>query len=173
MSIALKNTSWDLFRRRMNIKDPHTAFTLCHGDFHASNMLWAGGAKKPFYLVDWSEVGVFCPFTDIAQFLVSNATVELRRKHEKRLFESYHNRLIERGVSPEIFPLEVCWENYKAGGIERWLQMFALLASFNLDNPKNFPDFAVVWFQNQVQAFIQDHANGCKLEPGFISGYCL
>jgi len=174
MSIALKNTSWDSFCRRLNIKDPHIAFTLCHGDFHANNLLWAGGAKKqPLFLVDWAEVGVFCPFTDLAQFLISNATIDLRRKNEKQLFNIYHKRLIQKGVSPEIFSLEVCWENYKAGGIERWLQMFIILASVNLDNPKNFPDFAVIWFQNQVQAFIQDHANDCKLEPGFISGYCL
>lgn len=172
MNTAKVNTSWQTFLSEFNISQPTTPFTICHGDFHPSNLLWEGG-KRPVYMVDWAEVGVFCPFTDIAQFLISHATVEFRRQHELHLLRVYYNRLVENGVSPTTFPFDECFERYKRGGIERWLQMLILLAYINVKTPNALPDFGVTFFHDQVNAFVEDHADSCKKPIAFMSGYCL
>jgi len=179
MNTALAHTSWEDFRREFDVNKPSTPFTLCHGDYHAGNMLWAGKEKRPLapaIFVDWSDVGVFCPFTEIAQFMISNTTVELRRTHERALFESYHRRLIEKGVNPKDFPLERCWDRYCAGGIEKWLQFMILLSVMNLNAPNHLPDFGIQWFHDQVLAFLEDHgerASSSALSPGFKTGFCV
>jgi len=173
MEKSLKQTSWSNYRRNFDIKANNTPFTLCHGDYHAANMLWCGkkNPKQLLYFVDWSEVGVFCPFTEIAQFLISNATVEVRRQNEKRIFRTYYDRLVEKGINKEVFPFSDCWLRYQRGGMERWLQMLSLLADMSLSNPSSLPDQSISWFHNQVAEFIVDHG---KVEPGpLMSAYCL
>jgi len=166
INTTMANTNWNNFQRRFDVSSPDTPFTLCHGDFHASNLLWVWKQKDiPFYLVDWSEISVYCPFTDLAQFMISHVTTELRREHELRIFTAYYNRLVERGVSPKTFPIEACWARYKAGGIEKWTSMLIIMASFNL------PDAAIQWFHDQVHDFIEDHGgekNACLVTP-----YCF
>jgi thiamine kinase-like enzyme len=168
MNFALRRTNWKAYQKTFNIKKPKTAFTLCHGDFHAGNVLWSNDqqhCKTPFYLVDWAEVGVQCPFTDLAQFVIGNVSIDVRRKHEEELFNIYHKQLIESGVDAETFPLEVCWYRYKSGGIERWLQMLTILASID-----GLQDSAIQWFHDQVSAFIEDH--GTCTTPLFTA-FCI
>ncbi|KAL6073840.1 APH domain-containing protein [Balamuthia mandrillaris] len=170
---SLAATSWESFRQSFDVTSANTPFTLCHGDFHAANILWVPDEKQPrgsnenVYMVDWSEVGIFCPFTDIAQFMISNATIKLRRKHEHRIFKGYHRRLVEKGICEHTFPLEECWERYKRGGIERWLQMLIYMAQIGL------PDPSVAWFHDQVAAFIEDHNPKHMMKVPLMSSYVL
>ena len=149
-------------------------FTLCHGDFHAGNMLWR---MKPFaglpvglVAVDWAEVGVHHGATGLSQFLISNTTIEMRRQHERRLVELYWNRLVKQGVDGKKYTLEMCWDRYVRGGIERWLQMCALLWDACVDG--KLPPFGAQWFHDQLDAFIQDHAQDGVVYP-LASIYCL
>lgn len=165
MDDSLAATSWETYQRSFDVTKPTTPFTLCHGDFHAANILWVPGRERTaddgegdgarigskVYMVDWPEVGIACPFTELAQFMISNASPELRRKHERRLFADYHARLVAKGVCGRTFSLEACWERYQRGGIERWLQMLTLMTLFGL------PDACVGWFHDQVAAFVHDH----------------
>jgi thiamine kinase-like enzyme len=175
---AFENTNWRTFRSKMNLSDPTTPFTLCHGDFHASNTLWCPpNDKSPtsrVYLIDWSEVGVFCPFTELAQFIVSHITVADRRAHEREIFERYYNHLVEKGVDSKVFPLEDCWKRYQIGGIERWLLMLILLAGISIQYPQALSDDHIAWFYNQVSTFVEDHGTPEILKSlSFMSGYCL
>ena len=169
---ALNNTSWAAFHERFDVSKPDTPFTLCHGDFHAGNMFWAHSSND-VYSVDFAEVGVFCPFTELAQYLVSNATVALRREHEQRLFRLYYDRLIAEGVSPELFPYDQCWERYKLGGIERWLQMLIIMGAIHALMPNGMPGFAMDFFIEQTRAFIEDHGSTLKKPIMFMTGYCI
>jgi len=173
MESSLKQTSWNNYLRNFNINAENTPFTICHGDYHAGNLLWCG-KKDPqqlLYFIDWSEVGVFCPFTDLAQFLISNATVEVRRQYEKRIIRTYYDRLVEKGISQEVFPFSDCWLRYQRGGMEKWLSMLTLLAGLSLDNPKALPDQYISWFHNQVAEFLADHS---MVEPGpLMTAYCM
>lgn len=169
MDHILENSSWEKFRRNFDITKPNTPFTLCHGDFHAGNIMWSTSKTGPkIYLLDWSEVGVFCPFTELAQFIISHATIDLRRKHEKQLFRAYYERL---AVPADVFPFEDCWERYKAGGIERWMQMLVMLAMFSLSGM--LPESAIQWFHDQVLSFVDDHLDSCKRPLMLMSGYAI
>ncbi len=168
MDQVIQNTSWSNYQENFDIHSPNTPFTLCHGDFHAGNIMWSMTKAKPqITLLDWSEVGVFCPFTELAQFLVSNATIKLRRNNEKQLFKAYYDPL---SISHSDFPLSDCWERYKAGGIEKWLQMLVILTCLSLDS-NALPMSAIQWFHDQVSAFIDDHADSCKRPLMLMTGY--
>jgi Ser/Thr protein kinase RdoA (MazF antagonist) len=41
----------------LRLKDPDLAWTLCHGDFHASNSFYLPQQKQVVF-VDWSEVRI-------------------------------------------------------------------------------------------------------------------
>lgn len=169
MSRALANTSWESYQKEWHISQ-NPPFTLVHGDFHASNMLWRrGGSLKagPFFMLDWPAVGIFCPFTELAQLVISHVPIELRRTHEKRLLRVYYDALVESARVPIGLTFEDCWERYKAGGIERWLQMLSIMASLRI------PDECLQWFHEQVASFVEDHADSCRLPILLKSAYSL
>lgn len=177
-----QHTSWGSYCQ--DLQDPSTIFTLVHGDFHAGNVLWtkrAGSSdpskaaeRPPFFLVDWSEVGIGNPFTELAQFVVSNLTIEARKKHERKLFDDYWKVLTTQGgVDGRKFTRELCWEHYKLGGAERWVQMLVLLAMFNVRTPQQFAVSFVQWFHDQVASFVEDHFPTCTLPPVLRSVYCI
>ncbi|KAG6542601.1 hypothetical protein Mapa_016072 [Marchantia paleacea] len=150
----LEGTTWTRWQTLNNIASSDVPFTLTHGDFHANNILFMIESRQPRTIfVDWAQVGVGCPFTELAQFMISNATIEFRRDNERHLFDGYYSRLIEQGVDSKLFPHDRCWERYKAGGVERWLQLLVLLVSANL------PKFSLMWFSHQVESFLRDHSS--------------
>eukprot|EP01133_Synstelium_polycarpum_P008358 gene8358-9816_t len=159
----LARSSWNAYRNIVNIDTPTTAFTLTHGDYHAGNMLWntslvdGNTEDTPFYLVDWSEVGVGCPFTELSQFMISNVPTDIRRSYELNLFRIYWERLVELGVSTEYFQFDICYERYILGGIERWIQLFALMGA-------SIPPNAVQYFHDQIADFILDHIESVDQE---------
>jgi hypothetical protein len=111
--------------------------------------------------------------------VISHVSIEVRREHEKRLLQVYYEELIrllklirQKEVSSESFsPLpsfEDCWDRYKSGGVERFIQLLIILASFNLPVP------ALQWFERQVSAFVIDHADSCRQQPiTFKTAYSL
>lgn len=170
---ALSATSWNAWHTILDLGDESVPWTLTHGDFHANNVLWRTDVDRGFYLIDWPEIGIGLPFTEIAQFMISNATIELRRQHEEQLFTAYYQRLISYGnVDPKIFTRDVCFQRYKEGGIERWVQMLVILAGINLRDPTRLTDEAMTWFNNQATAFIDDHIASCQ-RRSLVSVYCL
>ena len=160
-SLAL--ASWPALQKQIR----SAPFTLCHGDFHASNMfLREDGAIVMF---DWSEVGPFEPTStsffyciisiitrvpaDLAQTLISDVKPAIFREHSRALVRAYWERLVSKGVSAEAYPFETCWEGF-CGGVERWLWMLPLLAVW-----PGLPDKAVMYFHDQVLAFIEAHGD--------------
>ncbi len=47
---SFANSSWSAFQAKL--QDPKTPWTLCHGDFHAGNMVLAAG---DVFMVDWCQ----------------------------------------------------------------------------------------------------------------------
>jgi hypothetical protein len=166
--------SWAGLQARLH--DPSIPFALTHGDFHAANALWrpparaAGAAEDAspgsLFLVDWSEAGVWEPLTDVGQAMISDVSVEVRRKHERALLRAYWERLTggpaTRATAAGL-PFERCWELYARHSPERWIFMFALLASM-----PNLPDSATTYFHDQLLAFINDHAEHAPRKGGEI-----
>eukprot|EP00760_Papus_ankaliazontas_P012749 PhM_4_TR15527/c0_g1_i1/m.28988 len=158
--------SYDAFLSDFDITNKNTAWTLTHGDCHAGNTLVTVRDPTKVFWVDWSETGIGCPFSELAQYLVSNMTTGLRREKEKWLFEDvYLARLEERGVS---WPKEAAWERYRQGGIERWVQLYLILTRmFHLNGD------AAKYFHDQVAGFVEDHAKKCEGKIIFRTTYAL
>ncbi|KAM9963146.1 hypothetical protein ACTFIW_006369 [Dictyostelium discoideum] len=163
---------WESFQKRVDINQPNTPFTMVHGDFHAGNIMIPitttnttvgkegdeikkNQIKKDgqIYFLDYSEVGIGCPFSDISQFIISNCSIEFRRENEKRLFSIYYEKLIKsKKVDSNIFNFNYCFNLYKRGGIEKWIWFNILLSEM-------VPEFAFVFYFNQLSTFINDHYN--------------
>jgi aminoglycoside/choline kinase family phosphotransferase len=109
-------------------------FTLCHGDFHAANMLLLNNSDQTLEGIsgglrwfDWSEVGPWEGPTDLAQTMISDMKVDVFRQHARSLVTSYHQRLVTGGVTN--YSLDQCLADFARGGPERWLWCFAILAA--------------------------------------------
>jgi len=64
-------------------------FGLCHGDFHARNML-LGKTDKKVTFIDFEFVGMTGLGMDLGVMLVMALTPEERRKHEHDLVNRYY-----------------------------------------------------------------------------------
>ncbi|KAK5578871.1 hypothetical protein RB653_008546 [Dictyostelium firmibasis] len=147
---------WDQFKTRIDKNDEKIAFSLIHGDFHAGNVMVPYSENKhdktnKLYLLDFSEIGFGCPFSDMAQFIISNCGIEFRRENEEKLFKIYWNSLVESGkIDLNNFPFDYCFRIYKRGGIDRWIMINILMSP-------HIPEFAIIHFFNQLSTFIKDH----------------
>ena len=147
---SLFASTWKALQNDMH--NPDTPFTLTHGDFHAANM-FSIPTKKRLAVVDWPEIGVGEPLTELGQFMISDVKPDFRRKHEKSLVRKYWKVLTANGVSAEAYPFEKCWNAYVTGCVQRWIYMFVLLANLGL------PKEALQYFHDQLLSFIEDHGS--------------
>jgi len=65
-------------------------------------------------LIDWEMVGIGSGPQELGQYIISHMD-----PMERKLFE---RELVERRTSKEkCCSWEFCWEEYKIGGVERWI----------------------------------------------------
>lgn len=184
MDASFAATSWEALQARL--QDATIPATLTHGDFHASNALWqpppaapdgsmpppaADGDDGTLFMVDWAEVGVWEPCTELAQAMISDVRPAVRRAHEDALLALYVDRLRTAPGSrvPADFTVDAARVLYARGGPERWVFFIAILAVMPL------PDAAVKYFADQFLAFVDDHgahapARGPGGEPAYPLG---
>jgi hypothetical protein len=162
-------TCWERLQARL--RDPSVPFTLCHNDFHASNMflrvranlapIYSSGAvhttPSDIIMFDWSEVGPWEGTTDLTQMIISDVRPEVYRGHTKMLVKAYWERLVSKHNSPvnaEDYPFDQCWDAFCRGGPERWIWLFSVIAVF-----PGIPGSAVQYFHDQLLAFIEAHGD--------------
>jgi len=143
--------TWDALQKRLS--DRTLPFTLTHGDFHGSNMLWLPEAEQPLRLIDWTELGPWEPCTDLGQTIISDVRPEVWRGQDEPLLRAYWDELIRLGVSPDDFPWELCVERYHRGPAGRWIWLFGVLCGLQL------PTHALQYFHDQLLAFIEAHGD--------------
>lgn len=162
---SLASASWKGLQA--HLRDPAVPFTLCHGDFHAANMFLrphtgnsgADGTVVPtpssaVVLFDWSEVGPWEPTADLAQTVISDVRPALFTRHSRACVRAYWDTLVTHPthpVDPTAYPFTACWSAFCRGGPERWIWVFAMIASFPV------PTAAVQYFHDQLLAFIDAH----------------
>jgi hypothetical protein len=74
--------------------------TVLHGDYRSENMLFGGrDGEVPLAVVDWQTVMSGSPLLDVAYFLVTSLTGEVRRAHEQELLAHYVREMATRGVT--------------------------------------------------------------------------
>jgi hypothetical protein len=81
---------------------------LVHGDYRLDNLLFGDGACT---VVDWQTVSWGPAMADASYFLGNGLLVDHRRAHEEELVRTYHEALLENGVS--AFSWDSCWAEYR------------------------------------------------------------
>lgn len=94
------------------MKMPSAATTLLHGDYRLDNLMF-GDDDSDVYVLDWQTASVGDPGRDLAFFLGTSLDTELRRRAEQGLIETYHQNLLQRGLSD--YDLEQCQQDYRLG----------------------------------------------------------
>jgi hypothetical protein len=81
---------------------------LVHGDYRLDNLLFGDGTC---HVVDWQTVSWGPAMLDASYFLGNGLLVDDRRANEEDLIRTYHEALLEHGVSGLRF--DTCWEEYR------------------------------------------------------------
>jgi hypothetical protein len=81
---------------------------LVHGDYRLDNLLFGEGTC---HVVDWQTVGWGPAMRDASYFLGAGLLVDDRRAHEEELLRTYHEALLQNGVTE--FSFQSCWEEYR------------------------------------------------------------
>jgi len=149
VSRSFESASWDALQKRL--KD--LPFTLTHGDFHGSNMMWMEEEEQPLRLFDWSEVGPWEPCADLGQCIISDVRPDVWKGHDETLLKAYWDELIRLGVSADDFPYELCLERYQRAPVARWIWLFGVLCGLSL------PAVAMQYFHDQLLAYIEAHGD--------------
>ncbi len=73
---------------------------LTHGDYRPDNMLFLeGDTDRPLVIVDWQTAGVGNGATDIAYYLGTALSPDMRRTHEAALVDRWIKGLIAAGIA--------------------------------------------------------------------------
>lgn len=80
--------------------------TLCHGDYRADNLMFDG--DKPVVL-DFQIVGKGSGIYDLGYFISQSLSRDVRRGHDRELFDRYCDRLAGHGISVDR---DEMWRQY-------------------------------------------------------------
>jgi Phosphotransferase enzyme family len=149
---AISGISWDKQLHRLHVNG---RWTLVHGDFWPGNVLVRDNSDSNIRLIDWEMVGLGSGPQDLGQYVLSNMEREERRQCETDLIESYctalHAHRPVRRTEPDYDALlQHCWDEYKVGGVERFLWfLIYFLGQGNYSWSQ--------YFHNQIADFMHAH----------------
>lgn len=98
--------------------------TLCHGDVHLDNIFFHERFPGGCALVDFGNMHLGQALSDVAFFMATNVSVDVRREHEQALLRTYHQSLLALGVSEAAYSWERCWLDYR---LQLWRPFVAIL----------------------------------------------
>lgn len=91
---------------------PREPATVQHLDFRLDNMLFeARGGELPLTVLDWQSVTVGPGVLDVTYFIGAGLPTELRREHERALFERWFQGLKAYGVRD--YAIDDAWRDYR------------------------------------------------------------
>ncbi len=93
---------------------PSDHFGLVHGDYRLDNLMFHPDGRV--WAVDWQTLSLGLPVRDVAFFLSTGLTTDVRRSSEHDLVGVYHRRLVDLGVAG--YSAAECWEDYRLGMLQ-------------------------------------------------------
>ena len=108
--------------------------TFIHGDYRLDNMFFSSAQAERFAIVDWQAAAIGCGLYDLAYFVCTGVSRDLRPRIEGDLLEEYHGELCARGVRE--FSIEKCRELYRASVLACLVRQVIVAGSANLDNER-------------------------------------
>jgi hypothetical protein len=103
--------------------------TVLHTDFRLDNMFFDLADGSPFALIDWQLIQQGLGPGDVTYFLAGNFPIETRREREQELLRTYHDALLQHGVTDYSF--EQCWEEYRMSAL--FFYIFLVTGRQNID----------------------------------------
>lgn len=85
--------------------------TLIHGDYRLDNMFFDSASDFQVALVDWQVSGVSSGLYDVAYFLSSSVSTDVRRTIERSAIRQYHE--LVAGMTTGDLTFEDCWRGYR------------------------------------------------------------
>ena len=135
---------------------------LVHGDFRLDNLLFGEpGCARELTVVDWQTVGWGGAMADAPYFLAGALAPELRRAHERELFEEYHEALRAQGMRD--FTLEDCWREYRRhafGGV-----LMAIVASMLVERTERGDEMFLAMLARHSQQALELDSEELLGEP--------
>ncbi|MDE2787142.1 MAG: phosphotransferase [Chloroflexota bacterium] len=108
--------------------------TVVHGDFRADNMLFGDGEQDAAALIDWQGCGIGCGMYDVAFFLATSVTSDLRRRIERDALDEYHDIVSGSGV--ENYTREDCWHSYRQNILGTLMPMVIGCGAMDMSDPQ-------------------------------------
>lgn len=142
---AVKGISWDAQMKRLHTEGH---WTLVHGDFWPGNVMWMTKEADAIRLLDWEMVGLGSGPQDLGQYVISNMDPVERKQCERELVEAYFEEL--KKCRPVDCTWDYCWNEYKVGGLERWLWFLVYFVGSGIGEWGQY-------FHNQMKDFMADH----------------
>lgn len=94
--------------------------TIVHGDYHSQNIFFR---EDNVTLIDFQFMQQACGMLDVARFIATSLSTELRRSIEQTLLETYRACLHAQGIH---YPAHQCLQDYKAALLWNLLPPVAL-----------------------------------------------
>ncbi len=128
--------------------------TFTHGDYRLDNMFF--GDNEDFAVIDWQISAIHSGLYDVAYFLATSVTSDVRRQVEREAVMEYHE--IVRGMGAGDFTFEECWGLYRSNVLGRLIT--AVIACGGLDlNDKRSYELTEISLQRTLAA-IEDMGAG-------------
>ena len=108
--------------------------TVVHGDFRADNMLFDEGEEENgLALIDWQGCGIGCGMYDVAFFLGTSVTSDIRRHIERDVLGEYHDIICSLGA--ENYTREDCWRSYRQNMLGTLMPMVIGSGALDMSDP--------------------------------------
>ena len=108
--------------------------TVVHGDFRADNILFGSEGDKDLAVIDWQGFGIGCGMYDVAFFLGTSVTSDIRRRIERDALDEYHD--IVRSLGAENYTREDCWRSYRQNMLGTLMPMVIGCGALDMSDPK-------------------------------------
>ncbi len=108
--------------------------TLCHGDFRLDNMFF--GDAGDFAVIDWQISAIQSGLYDVAYFLGTSVTSDVRREVERDALAEYHDIL--RTMGAHDFTFEDCWALYRQNIVGRLITAVITSGGLDLNDERSY-----------------------------------
>lgn len=109
--------------------------TLTHGDFRVENMFFGTGGSDAFAVIDWQASGLVSNgLHDVAYFMATSISTEVRREIERDALEEYHG-IVSRNESDD-FTFASCWRSYRETMLSMFVPCVCACGGLDMTNPR-------------------------------------
>ena len=121
--------------------------TFTHGDFRLDNMFF--GDNEEFAVIDWQVSSIQSGLYDVAYFLATSVTSDVRRQVEREAVMEHHEIVCSMGASDLTF--EECWGLYRNNILGRLITAIITTGGLDLNDVRSY-ELAEISLQRTLAA---------------------